>query len=402
MEKINILGINISNLNKKEVIGEIQKFLIDGRQHFIVTPNPEIILLATKYDDEELFYILNRADLALADGVALKFAAWLMGKNLYRISGSDLLVNLLKMAEDDKKRVAIINWRSGLSNASAITKTLGKMFPYLKFYVYETARQIEFNFTEINEFRPDIIFCALGAPWQEKFIFHNLKKISSAKLAMAVGGSFDFLTGKIKRAPPWLRKIGLEWLWRLGKQPWRYRRIYNAVIVFPLRFISWYFVRPWFYRPNVVCLLYKRINDKYFIFIVERRDWPGHWQLPQGGRDGDDLKKAGSRELKEETGTDKFKPIVTFKNLWKYKYDKNIMVHQLAKKELNYIGQKQGLFIAEFFGQDRDIKISYWDHRDWKWIEAERLIDTVHPIRKEATRIFLEKFKEVLSHNDNL
>ncbi|MFH1583405.1 MAG: WecB/TagA/CpsF family glycosyltransferase [Candidatus Falkowbacteria bacterium] len=240
MSLINILGININILTKKQALVKIQNFLTGGRQHFIVTPNPEIILEAIG-GDEELFYILNSADLSLPDGIGLKLAAWAMGKNLKRITGADLTLKILKMAEEKNYKVAVFNWGGGLSTASEIKNKLEKKFPKLEFYIEDIERDVSFNLTEAVNFAPAIIFCTLGAPYQEKFIFHNLTKLASVKIGMGVGGSFDFLTGRIKRAPKIFRIIGLEWLWRLIKQPWRWRRIYNAVIVFPIKFILWRF-----------------------------------------------------------------------------------------------------------------------------------------------------------------
>jgi N-acetylglucosaminyldiphosphoundecaprenol N-acetyl-beta-D-mannosaminyltransferase len=397
MKLINILGINISNLNKQKTINEIEKFLTNDGQHYIVTPNPEIILTATKKHDEELFYILNKADLAIADGIALKFAVWAMGKNLSRISGSDLLINILFLAQRKNKKVVIFNWKGGLSSTNDITDALRKKYPNLQFLVQGIERQGNYDFSKVNQFTPDIIFATLGAPWQEKFIYHNLKKMPSVKLAMAVGGSFDFLTGKIKRAPVWIKKIGLEWLWRLICQPWRYYRIYNAVIVFPYKFFLWRFVYPHFYRPNVACLLYKIEADTYKILITERLDETGHWQLPQGGTDGQNLMKAGQRELFEEIGTNKFKAVAVFSNLHQYEFGKKMSKFGVeAKKVWGYKGQKQNLFIAEFLGQDSDIKVNFWEHRAWKWAEAEKLVETVHPVRREATKKFLEKFRGII------
>ncbi len=81
--------------------------------------------------------------------------------------------------------------------------------------------------------RPAILFVALGASKQEKWIINNLAKMPSVKLAMGVGGAFDFISGRVRRAPKPLRLIGVEWLWRLFCQPWRMGRIFNAVVKFP-------------------------------------------------------------------------------------------------------------------------------------------------------------------------
>jgi len=242
MSKINILGVNINIYNKKQVLTKIKEFLIDGQQHIIVTPNPEIILEANK--DKEFFDILNKADLAVPDGVGLKLAGWLVGVNLSRITGADLLKDIFAMAEEESRRVAILNWQCGLSCESDIRQVLNDKYNALQTLIVDIDRGTiipEEKLVRIKEFQPEIIFCTLGAPYQEKFIYNNLGKLPSVKIGMGIGGALDFLTGKLPRAPFCLRKTGLEWLWRLIKQPSRWRRIYNAVIVFPVKFIIWRF-----------------------------------------------------------------------------------------------------------------------------------------------------------------
>jgi len=409
MKKINILGVNISRLQKSQVLKKIEQFLVDdlprlseaSKQHQIVTVNPEFLLAAEH--DEEFFYILNKADLAVPDGVGLKFTGWLMGKNIQRITGADLVRNILNIAQDKNLKVAIINWRDGLSKKEEIEKALKDKYKDLESLIINIDRETgnwKLGAGNIVNFQPDILFVTLGAPWQEKFIFHNLTKLPSVKIAMGVGGSFDFITGKIKRAPKLVRIIGLEWLWRLFKQPWRWRRIYNAVIVFPCLFFKWRFIYPFLYRPNVVCLLYKKENNKYKILMVERSEEKGHWQLPQGGIDNQSIQSAGMRELKEELNNKKFKPVKVFKNLYKYKFGKRegesaIRADQARKYTVNK-GQKQNLFIAEFLGKNSDIKINYWDHSAWKWVNREDLVDEVHDLRKEAVNIFLKKFNKII------
>ena len=86
----------------------------------------------------------------------------------------------------------------------------------------------------INAVKPEILFVALGHGKQERWIFKNLEKLPSVKIAMGVGGAFDFFSGRIKRAPLIMQEAGLEWLWRLILEPSRYKRIWKAVIVFPI------------------------------------------------------------------------------------------------------------------------------------------------------------------------
>ena len=405
MNKINLLGINVSTLSKQQVLKKIEQFLSHGKQHQVATPNPELILEA--HSDEEFFYILNKADLAVPDGIGLKFAAWLIGKNIYRFAGADLVKEILESSKLKVKslKVAVINWKRGLSQKEDIEKVLAK-YPYLQFMVEDFDREISTaaqDFASLRDFNPDIVFCTFGAPYQEKFIYHTLPKLPSVKIGIGVGGAFDFLTGKTKRAPKIMRIAGLEWLWRLIKHPWRLRRIYNAVVVFPYKFFKWRFVLPFLYRPNVACLLYKKENKKYYILVVERAEQPGHWQLPQGGTDGLKIERAGIKELKEEINCNKFKVIKIFRNLYKYTFgcrkEENLARAENCRKHTGYKGQKQNLLIAEFLGRDSDIKINFWDHVSWKWVNSENLANEVHPTRQEAAKIFLDKFNTLKSTN---
>lgn len=388
-----ILGIKLSDLKPQEIKNKILEFLNSKDKNYLVTPNPEMILASQK--DEELFYILNKASLAPADGFGLRLAALLQGKNIQRLSGSDLSPEILKLAEDRGDKVLIVNWQNGLSKKEDIEKMLREKYTKLNFLVLDLLREInisEETLLMINNFSPKIMFCSFGSPYQEKFIYHNLNKISSLSLALAVGGSFDFLTNKLKRAPLILRQLGLEWFWRLVLQPKRWKRIYNATFVFSFKVITSYF-KHFCYRPNVVCLVYKKIGDKKFILVVEREDEANHWQIPQGGTDGESLEKAALKELKEEPGNDKFIIKKSFENLFKYQYFKKDNEDHFYKFE--YKGQKQSLVILEFLGSDEDIKINYWDHRSFKWLEDKDLISNLHPQRKPQAKIFLDKFYSI-------
>ena len=393
---INVLGINISNLKKKQILEKIENFLNRGSQAYAVTPNPEFILEAQA--DEEFFYILNKADLAIPDGIGLKFAAWVLGKNIYRYTGADLVKTILEKARSKKLevRIGVVNWVSGLSKKQEIKKIIDSYNN--KNLVVDIDRDAKMP-QEMVDFKPNILFCTLGAPWQEKFIYHNIEKILSVKLAIGVGGAFDFLTSKLKRAPKFIQMIGLEWVWRLILQPWRIKRMYKAAVIFPWEYIKWRFIHPFLYRKNVSCFLYKKENKIIKVLIVERENEKNHWQLPQGGTDGESLIKAGGRELSEEINSKKFKSIAVFKNIHKYKFDyiNKKAMHRggIYQKNLGYKGQKQSLFIAEFTGVDDNIKINFWDHSSWKWVDADNLVNSVFPTRQTATKKFYNKFKSL-------
>lgn len=215
---MDILGIKIDNLKLNEVLATVNFFLSDKKQHYITTPNPEIVVLAQK--DPYFKNILNRSDLAIADGVGIVFAAKIIGKKIKeRISGTDLTEIILK------KSVGKI-FLFGAKNGAA--EIISSKYSNVVGFSEDEKNVVEM----INILKPTILLVALGAPKQEKWIYENLKNIPSVSVAIGVGGAFDFISGKVLRAPKLLRAIGLEWMWRLIIQPWRIKRIYSAVVKF--------------------------------------------------------------------------------------------------------------------------------------------------------------------------
>jgi len=218
----NILGVKIDNLSRKEILSRVESFLLDENFHQIATVNPEFILQAQ--EDAEFKEILNGCDLNVADGTGVWFAYLRFGKLLKcRMTGIDLMVEVLRIANRKNMKVFLATKEGGLSNFKEIKDAILKTHPNL---------EIEGN--DISSC--DIVFSALGSPVQEKFL--NSLKNDKIKLAMGIGGSFDYLTKKIIRAPRWMRRIGLEWVFRLILEPrYRFKRIFNAVIIFPIKII---------------------------------------------------------------------------------------------------------------------------------------------------------------------
>ncbi|MFA6383070.1 MAG: WecB/TagA/CpsF family glycosyltransferase [Parcubacteria group bacterium] len=230
------MGIRVDNLTKTEVLEKVNEFLREEKIHQIATVNPEFILKAQK--DEEFKKILNSCDLNVADGVGIKFAFWRYGQKLKtRIVGVDLTEDILKIAEKDNIKIFLVANGGGLSTWEETREAILKKYPKLQVSGANLSSNITGYKLPIIDY--SIILCSFGAPFQEKFL-HSLKSQESAKikLAIGVGGSFDYLTGKVKRAPRRMRQIGLEWLFRLLQEPrYRIKKIFNAVIIFPIKII---------------------------------------------------------------------------------------------------------------------------------------------------------------------
>ncbi|MEA2065176.1 MAG: WecB/TagA/CpsF family glycosyltransferase [Patescibacteria group bacterium] len=238
MREIRILGVKIDNIIKSEAIKKIEQFLCSDKQNYITTVNPEFLVAARK--DRDFFNILNSANLSLADGFGLLLmSCFFKPKIKERIAGSDLIDDIFNIAEKKDCKICLLNWKNGLSKKQEIDMALKSRYPRLRFIIKDIERDYsDLDIKEINGFAPKILIVGLGAPYQEKFIYYNLSKMPSVKIAVGIGGALDFLTGRISRAPYFIKKAGFEWLWRLFAQPKqrirRLKRIFTAVVIFPI------------------------------------------------------------------------------------------------------------------------------------------------------------------------
>lgn len=227
---MNILGVRIDNLSKKEILEKVEFFLNEEKFHQVATVNPEFVLEAQ--GNPQFKAVLNQTALNVADGVGIWYAFLRFGKNLKtRLAGADLLHEILQKAEAKNLSVFLAVNKNGLSSFEEIKTALWKKYPKLEISGQEFEPSAPIESQVVN---CELVFCNFGAPSQE--IFLNSLKNDTIKLAMGVGGAFDFLTGKRKRAPKIMRKFGLEWLWRFMLEPkYRINRIINAAFVFPIK-----------------------------------------------------------------------------------------------------------------------------------------------------------------------
>lgn len=218
---VKILDLKISCLSYTDTLELIKKWL--GKKEgfkFVVTPNPEFLVKSRKND--EFKRVLNSADLAIPDGSRLVWASG--GKIKERVSGTDLMVSICGVCEKEALTVGLIGGAEKIADRTG--ECLRRKYPRLKVKVFKIGYLSNLNKTKEKFDGVDVLFVALGMGKQEKWIWENqedLKK-EGVRLAMGVGGAFDYISGAVPRAPKWMRETGFEWLFRLIRQPWRLRR----------------------------------------------------------------------------------------------------------------------------------------------------------------------------------
>jgi N-acetylglucosaminyldiphosphoundecaprenol N-acetyl-beta-D-mannosaminyltransferase len=183
------------------------------------------VVLAQKYG--HFARVLEEADLATPDGAGVVWAMRRQGaRQRLRVGGSDLIWSLSRLAAEEGLRVYLLGGREGVAAGAA--RALRQRFPALQVAGADAgspSTQEEASIVHlIRQSRADILFVAFGAPEQDLWIARSLRP-AGVSIAIGVGGSFDYLAGTARRAPVWMRERGLEWLWRLLRQPWRWRRM---------------------------------------------------------------------------------------------------------------------------------------------------------------------------------
>lgn len=212
-----ILNISFNTNKKGKILEEVVMGLgVKGKKTFIVTPNPELVLLALA--SKEYRTILNSADFSLPDGIGIVWASRILKKGIQsRISGVDFMKSLCEKVSEQPVTVGLFGAKPGV--AEKTSDCLRKMYPGLHIsYASDKWDPSKFKASAV-----DILFVALGSPKQERWIYEHLNELP-VKVVMGVGGAFDMISGRTKRAPEFLQNIGLEWLWRLILQPWRIKR----------------------------------------------------------------------------------------------------------------------------------------------------------------------------------
>jgi N-acetylglucosaminyldiphosphoundecaprenol N-acetyl-beta-D-mannosaminyltransferase len=232
MDKLSIMGVRINNISMSEVMRLAEQKIENDERYIIYTPNTEIIMMCRK--DEEFLNLMNSSDINVPDGVGLIYAGKIRKYPLKeKVAGYDLSINLLKMADEKGLKLYVVGGRPGV--AEAAMKNVQNKYPGIEIvgtqhgyfkgtHLGQKGHEEEMSVIEdINKQKPHILFVGFGAKKQEQWIEYN-KGLINANVIIGNGGTLDGLAGIVKRAPDIYINLGLEWLYRLIKEPKRITR----------------------------------------------------------------------------------------------------------------------------------------------------------------------------------
>ncbi|HER24216.1 MAG TPA: WecB/TagA/CpsF family glycosyltransferase [Candidatus Atribacteria bacterium] len=245
-KRINLFQVGIDQVDNQKAIQKIEEFIISKKPHQVVTPDTLAVLRTRK--DPEYHDILKSADLVTPDGAGILWAATTLNYPLAeRVTGIDIIQNICILAAKKGYSLYLLGSCPGVASKAALNlnkkypgiKIVGTHHGYFDIEDSENHDRIKSNsctgdsieeevITEIRENKPDILLVGMGVPKQEKWISKNLEKLN-VPVCIGVGGSFDVLSGRIPRAPLWMQKHGMEWIYRSFKQP---KRTFRALALF--------------------------------------------------------------------------------------------------------------------------------------------------------------------------
>jgi len=222
--RTDVLGVRFDDKTAQQAVLHAQEMMCGGEKTYVVTPNPEIVMLACR--DETLKTAINNAGLVLPDGIGIILGARLLGKPIQggRVPGIDFITALFENMAETGGSVFLLGAKPGVSEEAG--KRLAEKYPGLE--ITGTADGFftddEPVITQINTKKPDLLLVCLGAPKQELWMAENIGRLN-VRLCAGLGGSLDIFAGKAKRAPVFYQNLGLEWLYRLISDPRRIKRM---------------------------------------------------------------------------------------------------------------------------------------------------------------------------------
>lgn len=229
-----ILGCKVNLKSFEEAFEAFKGFTADGQAHQIITINPEMITLAQA--DLEFKEIINESDMNIPDGIGVTLGLKILGVSQERVPGIDFSDMALEFCAKNNLKVALVGAKKEIiekakENLQAKYEGLNIVFCHDGYFSDDTE-----ILQELEKTAPNLLLLGVGFPRQEKLIY-KYKKILKNIIMIGVGGSFDVFSGEVKRAPIFFQKAGLEWFYRLLKQPERFSRMFPALPLFLVRVI---------------------------------------------------------------------------------------------------------------------------------------------------------------------
>lgn len=232
-KRIEILSVPFDAVTYEQALEVIAGFIERNEKVHVTTPNPEMLVEASR--NKPFLKVLQKSALALPDGIGILWAARVFHHQLpQRVTGIDLMQKMVEHSEKTGWTLFFLGAQEGVASIAA--ENLKRRYPQTHivgtYAGSPSMEEADLIVDRINQAAPQILFVAYGSPAQEFWIARNLARLPTVRVAMGVGGAFDFMAGKIRRAPRLMQRLGLEWLWRLLREPWRCRRIWRATLTF--------------------------------------------------------------------------------------------------------------------------------------------------------------------------
>lgn len=222
---VNVLGVPFSRVSIEETLDYMTQWALSKEPHHVVAVNPECVMIAQ--GDDEFRSVLQRASLRLADGVGIVWAARLLGRPVKgRVTGVDTVRAFSRIASERGFRFFLLGAAPGIAEKAAeVLVKENEGLQIVGTYAGSPSPAEEEAICErIRSVRPHALFVAYGAPRQDVWLARNQEKLA-VPLVMGVGGTLDFIAGSVRRAPHWMQRTGLEWLYRLSQEPSRWKRM---------------------------------------------------------------------------------------------------------------------------------------------------------------------------------
>lgn len=434
MKIVEIAGINLTSTTRPEVLQKIAERIKNQEKTSVITPYSEFIVAGLR--DSYLLELFNNATYSLPDGIGVlwadkflsqKFtvnsyylkileAFWQMvwtgasiilnPKSLYqtfpeKIVGADFFWDLIKLAEQEKFSVYLLGGERGVP-AKAV-KLLESKFPNL---IIKGSTNKLWNdptiIQDINLASPDMVFVFFPYRKQERWIFENFPNLKT-NFIIGLGGTLDYAVGEKIQPPRVVRKLGLEWLFRLFTQPYRIKRIWNAFIGLIVALIRHKVFSSQPFRQNAVVVI---MNENDEVLICQRNPKAGaygsgrdgdhqfvnYWQFPQGGVDShEELVEAARREAFEEVGLKNLELLKTHVNAFSYLWRN--AVRSVIANPLKFKGQMQSIVYFRFSGNRDEILIDNHEFVSHDWAKLDDLPNRLHYERQALADIVIKDLK---------